>query len=143
MRYCAYQERCHQEVRNKMREWKVPTESAEWVISELIQQNFLNEERFAKAFSGGKFRVKRWGRNKIRRELKRRAISDHCIRKGLQEVDQDQYEEVLHTEVEKLRHRYRTEKSEFKRNGKIAGALIRKGFEADLVWDMIKNNDDL
>lgn len=138
MNYCAYQERCHQEVRKKMREWKVPSHSIEVVISELIQQNFLNEERFAKAFAGGKFRTKRWGRNRIKRELKQRNISDYCINKAMEEIDNTDYINTLEAEIDKLSERYRSELNNFKRNGKVASVLTRKGYEPSLIWDCIK-----
>ena len=94
-RYCAYQDRCHQEVRNKLINLGVYGQVMEEVIVELIQENFLNEERFAKSFARGKFRIKTWGRNRIRRELKLRAVSDYCIRKGMEEIPDDDYLEAL------------------------------------------------
>ena len=86
-KYCAFQERCHQELREKLYSWLLPEKSVEQIISELISEGFLNEERFAKAFSRGKFRIKRWGKNKITNELKRRNISEYSIRKGLKEIE--------------------------------------------------------
>jgi regulatory protein len=80
---CAYQERCQQEIRDKLYEWGLHSNEVENIIADLISTNFLNEERFAKAFAGGKFRIKKWGKVKIKIELKKRKISDYCIRKGL------------------------------------------------------------
>lgn len=96
-RYCAYQERCHQEVRNKLVGLKVYGDDLEDVISELISEGFLNEERYARAFVRGKSRIKRWGRIKIQAHLKSKQISDYCIRKGFEELDYDQNKEnILH-----------------------------------------------
>ena len=94
-KYCAYQERCHQEVRDKLYSFGLAPDDVELIIYELIQQDFLNEERFALAYVRGKFIYKKWGRNKIRMEFKRRKISDYCIKKGLLQIDPDKYEEVL------------------------------------------------
>ena len=93
--YCAYQERCHNEVRNKLADWGVYGLEADQVILQLIELNYLNEERFAVAFAGGKFRVKQWGRLKIKRELKVRGVSDYCIQMAFKEIDADDYFETL------------------------------------------------
>jgi regulatory protein len=93
--WCAYQERCQQEVRDKLYEWGLHEREVEFIISELISKNFVNEERFAVAFAGGKFRMKKWGRVKLRVELKRRKISDYCIRKGMEEISDRDYRRTL------------------------------------------------
>src|SRR5687767_2477337 len=82
-KYCAYQERCQQEVRSKLYGWGLWKEAVEGIIAELINENFINEERFAIAFAGGKFRIKKWGKTKIKLELKKRDISDYCIKQAL------------------------------------------------------------
>ena len=89
--YCAYQERCHEEVREKLSEWGIYGEDAGNILLQLIGQNYLNEERFAKAFAGGKFRTKRWGRIKITLELKARKVSDYCIHDAMKEIDEELY----------------------------------------------------
>ena len=81
--YCAYQERSQMEVRNKLNELCVRNDAAEEIIAKLIQDNFINEERFACVYAGGKFRIKKWGRNKIRQALKSKGVSDYCCKKGL------------------------------------------------------------
>jgi regulatory protein len=136
--YCAYQERCQQEVRDKLYEWGLWPDAVEGIIANLIENNFLNEERFAKAFAGGKFRIKKWGRVKIRIELKKRKISDYCIKKGLHEIDQEEYEKTLRQVVEK--------KSKSIKGGtllslqyKSAMYAISRGYEPDMVWDMLKS----
>ena len=95
LHYCRYQERCHQEVRNKLYELGCTTHEVEQQLTRLIEANALNEERFARAFAGGKFRMKQWGREKIKQQLKLRKISDYCIRKAMTEIDENEYEKTL------------------------------------------------
>ncbi len=94
-KYCDYQERYQQEVRDKLYSWGVKTEEVEHLIAYLIEHDYINEERYAKAFVRGKFRIKHWGRNKIRMELKQRKISDYCIKEGLKEIQDTDYLETL------------------------------------------------
>ena len=90
-RYCTYQERCQKEVVNKLYSYGLNTTHVNELLSYLITENFINEERFSKAYAGGKFRIKQWGRLRIQRELKKRQISEYCIRKGLEEIDEEDY----------------------------------------------------
>lgn len=101
LHYCKYQERCHSEVRNKLYELGLYKEDVEWHISNLISEGALNEERFAIAFACGKFRMKQWGKEKIRQQLKLRKISEYCIKKALAEIDGYEYEATLKKLVEK------------------------------------------
>ncbi|HEV7229975.1 MAG TPA: regulatory protein RecX [Bacteroidia bacterium] len=137
MSWCAYQERCQQEVRDKLYEWGLWQEAVENIIVNLIGQNFLNEERFAKSYAGGKFRIKKWGRIKIRLELKKRRISDYCIRKGMAEIDEKEYiaclRKVLNEYGSKLK-----EKHTLKRKYKIARYALSRGFEQDLIRDVMQ-----
>lgn len=135
--YCAYQERSHFEVKNKLAELGVYYENADEVIVELITQNYLNEERFAKAFAGGKFRIKKWGRNKIKQELKQKQVSDYCIQQGLKEIDYDDYLAVLKQEAIDKYFKIK-EKNILVKANKTAQYLISRGFEPDLTWDVIK-----
>lgn len=137
--FCAYQERTQKEVRQKLREWEVIDEDAEPVIAELIAQNYLNEERFARAFAGGKFRVKKWGRLKIRQEMKLKGLSNEMIQKGLTEIDGDAYEEVLRDLLEKKVRSLRGEPLAVKQ--KIVRFALSRGFESDIVWDLLKTMD--
>lgn len=137
--FCAYQERTLKEVRQKLREWEVIDEDAEPVISELIAQNYLNEERFARAFAGGKFRVKKWGRLKIRQEMKLKGLSNELIQKGLTEIDGDAYEEVLRDLLEKKVRSLRGESLAVKQ--KTVRFALSRGFESDIVWDLLKTMD--
>ncbi len=137
---CAYQERCQQEMRDKLYEWGLHSNDVENIIANLISDNFLNEERFAKAFAGGKFRIKKWGRVKIKIELKKRKISDYCIKKGMQEIDDTDYIKTLKSIlVKKLKENPKGK--EQVRNYKAAQYAISRGYEGDLVWDEIKKID--
>ena len=138
-KYCAYQERCHQEVRDKLYSYSLATDDVELIIYELIQQDFLNEERFALAYVRGKFIYKKWGRNKIRMELKRRKISDYCIKKGLQQIDPDKYEEVLTALITKKINSLKAIKG-YQKNYKAAQFVMNKGYESDIIWAIIKEH---
>lgn len=94
-RYCAYQERCHYEVRSKLLSLKVYGDDLEEVMAHLVSENFLNEERFARSFVRGKHRLKSWGPIKILNELKKRQISDYCIRKGMEEISDEEFYNTL------------------------------------------------
>ncbi len=135
-RYCAYQERCHQEVRSKLLSLKVYGDELEEIISDLIDDNFLNEERFAKAYARGKFRMKRWGRMRIRQELKRRHISEYLIKKGMAEIDEDEYMEVMQELIEKYMQRQIGQHPALVRK-KTANHLFSKGYESHLVYDYL------
>jgi regulatory protein len=135
---CAYQERCQQEMRDKLYEWGLHSTDVENIIANLISDNYLNEERFAKAYAGGKFRIKKWGRIKIKLELKKRKISDYCIKKGMQEIDDSDYIKTLKDILAKKSKDIKGGKSQI-RNYKIAQYAAARGFESDLIWDLLKN----
>ncbi|HEY8513734.1 MAG TPA: regulatory protein RecX [Cyclobacteriaceae bacterium] len=137
MRYCAYQERCHSEVRRKLSELGVSGDEADEIIVSLIKEGFLNEERFARLFAHGKFRLKRWGRLKIVRELEMRGLTQACIKSGLQMIDEEEYGKTLEYLISRKQGEY-GEENIFVKRDKIADYLIRKGFEPDLVWDALK-----
>lgn len=137
---CAYQERCQQEMRDKLYEWGLHSNEVENIIADLISTNFLNEERFAKAFAGGKFRIKKWGKVKIKIELKKRKISDYCIRKGLAEIDDKEYISTLKDVISKKLKENSKGKIQI-RNYKAAQYAQSRGFEGDLIWDIIKQVD--
>lgn len=134
---CAYQERCQQEMRDKLYEWGLHSNDVENIIANLISDNFLNEERFAKAYAGGKFRIKKWGRIKIKIELKKRKISDYCIKKGMQEIDDADYIKTLKDIITKKLKENPKGKQQV-RNYKAAQYAISRGYEGDLVWEEIK-----
>ena len=135
--YCAYQERCHMEVREKCRELKLYGDEAEEAIAHLVTEGFLNEERFAKAFAGGKFRMRQWGRQKIRQALKQKQLSDYCIRKGLAEIDPDAYEQALLQLAERKYELLRGEQY-LKRRYKTLQYLLQKGYEQELAREAIE-----
>ena len=137
---CVYQERCQQEMRDKLYAWGLYPDAVENTIALLISDNYLNEERFAKAFAGGKFRIKKWGRVKIKIELKKRKISDYCIRKAMQEIEDKDYINTLKALIAKESKKIKGGKAQVQ-NYKIAQYAISRGFEGDLVWDILKTND--
>ncbi|MCS6975111.1 MAG: RecX family transcriptional regulator [Cyclobacteriaceae bacterium] len=138
-RYCAYQERSHEEVKNKLYELGLGSSQVNRLLTELIETGFLNEERFARAFAGGKFRLKKWGRLKIIRELEKHRLTPACIRLGLQEIDEESYRktlnELLVKHLDTLRHRV---SNIFQLRDRLSRFLIQKGYEPELVWEEIK-----
>jgi len=137
--YCAYQERCHSEVRSKLLELGFRGNELEEAISSLINDNFLNEERYAQQYSGGKFRINKWGRKKIIQELKKKKVSDYCIKKGLKEIDEQEYWETLkQLAIKKAEEINAKEKNVWIRKQKLQRYLMQKGFETDLISDVMK-----
>jgi len=149
-KFCDYQERYQQEVRDKLYSWGAKPDEVEQILCQLVETDYINEERFARAFARGKFRIKHWGKNKIRQELKFRKISDYCIKQGLLEISDDEYLEILKNIIEKKMRSVRaycirpTKNNEKKGvcntplQYKIAQYAISRGFESDLVWDVLK-----
>ena len=137
-RYCVYQDRCHQEVRKKLLDMRMIPEATDVIIGHLITHDFLNEERFAKAFVRGKFNHKSWGRLRIIRELKLRKISQYNIKIGLSELSEDTYLEVFDTLSRKRIQQLSSEKDKFKKRKKLADYLLYRGWEGDLVYDKTK-----
>lgn len=136
-KYCVYQDRCHKEVRSKLLKLEVYGDELEEVINALIAEDFLNEERFARSFARGKFRIKRWGRIKIKNELKKRHISDYCIRKGMEEIDDVDYEETIQFLIKK--HALFSKADNYKNKKKIIESLQRKGFEYEFINKALNN----
>jgi regulatory protein len=130
--WCAYQERSQNETRYKLLDYGLSVEEADQIISKLIGDNFLNEERFAIALTGGKFRIKHWGKNKIKLELRKHKVSDYCINKALKSIDANDYEKTLKSQVEKKLStlNYNDRKKQYYTTLKY---LVSKGFESDLV----------
>lgn len=142
LHYCKYQERCHSEVRNKLYELGCTTSEVEQQLARLIEINALNEERFAKAFAGGKFRMKQWGKEKIKQQLKLRKISEYCIRKGLSEIDEENYDKTLRKLAYKKAQEIKGDRSMLSRKSKLYRFLVQKGYERDLVMDLIKEIEE-
>ncbi|MCT4699325.1 regulatory protein RecX [Tenacibaculum haliotis] len=136
--YCAYQDRCHKEVENKLREYSIIPEAREIILLSLLKDNFLNEERFSKSFARGKFRIKKWGKQRIVRELRFRNISEYNIKTALKEINEEDYITTLYSLVNK-KNKLVTETNLFKRKKKIADYLLYRGFESSLVYEALKS----
>lgn len=134
--FCAYQERTHREVRKRLFELEIQSDEAEQIITYLIENNYLNEERFARIFAGSKFRQKKWGRIKIRQELKMRGVSDFCLKAGLSEIDDDDYTTTLQEIIEK-KSRDMKDRNKLVIKQKLVKYALSKGFENDLVFDVV------
>ncbi len=138
--YCAYQERCQQEVRNKLYSYELYQGEVDELIAWLITENYVNEERFAITFAGGKFRIKKWGKFKITQALKQKEISDYCINKAIQEIDFEDYLATIKELASKKLNEYSLRISnEYQLKHKIGKYIISKGFEPDLVWKSLKD----
>lgn len=135
--YCAYQERCHFEVKNKLYEFGLTANEIDEIIAALIEENYLNEERFATLFAGGKFRMKQWGRNKIKYELKQKQISAINIKKAISQIDEEEYMNTL----SKLYKTYFNNQKGMKaiKEFKTKKYLIQKGFESELINNVLKD----
>jgi regulatory protein len=136
--YCAYQERSQWEVRRKLYEKGIKGDTAEELICDMIGADFLNEERYARSFARGRFRMKHWGRTRIIRELQLRQVSAACIRAGLSEIDPEEYYDTLLTRAEKKWEKT-LEKDLFKKRYKVVSYLMAKGFEQDLVQEAVSS----
>lgn len=134
--YCAYQERTHREVKNKLFGYGLYGSEVDEITAHLITAGFLNEERFAKTYAGGKFRLKRWGRNKIIHSLEAKGLTRNCIQAAMREIDETEYQISLQKLLDKKVPQYEGESSYVKRN-KLAAYAIQKGFESDLVWKFV------
>lgn len=137
-RYCDYQERCQKEVRNKLYENGADRDEVGQIMTELIEQKMIDEERYARAFARGKFRIKNWGRRKIVYELKQNEISEYCIKKGLSEIDEQEYLTVLERITERKVPDILKDKNVFTRRAKLQRYLSQKGFESDLITEMLR-----
>jgi regulatory protein len=136
--YCGYQERCHSEVKSKLYSFSLTTPEVDECISKLIEENYLNEERFAIAFAGGKFRIKHWGKVKIKYELKKKYISDYCINKAISEIDEDEYMKIFEKVFEESLDALKKEKNSFIKNKKLVDYVRQRGFETELIYQKIK-----
>ena len=136
--YCGYQERCHAEVKEKLYSFGLRKQMVEEAIAQLIEEDYLNEERFAIQFAGGKFRMKQWGRVKIKHALKQKQVSAYCINKAIKELDEKDYVNTLH---KLAKRKWDTVKGEgvnlFVKMGKTTDYLLQKGYEPELVRQVI------
>jgi len=135
--FCAYQERCQAEVRAKLTsEYDLNPDEIEFIIAELISQGFINEERFAKIYAGSKFRVKKWGKLKIRQALKQFQLTNYCIEKGLAEIADEDYETTLRELLTK-KSKQTTETNPIKKKQKLLQYALSKGYEMDIIVDLL------
>lgn len=138
--FCAYQERTHEEVRQKLDKLYVLPEDAEVVIAQLIEDNFLNEERYANAYAGGKFRVKKWGKRRILLELKRKNLSEYTIRSAMKQFEAGDYKQTLFKLAQtKWALIAKKESNNLLQKKKLVSFLIQKGYEPELVWETVES----
>ena len=135
--YCAYQERCHEEVVTKLRSMKLNSSEIDEIIVHLIEQNFLNESRFACSFARGKHRIKYWGKIRITNELKMRHINQTLINIALKEITPEEYLETFHALAERHWESIR-EKNDLKKRKKFCDYILRRGYESNLVYEKVK-----
>lgn len=139
--YCAIQDRCQWDVLQKLKEWGLQQNTKDHILEILINERFIDEERYASSFCRGKFRIKKWGRIKIINELKRKQISSVCISIGLKEIDEQEYQQTFEKLFEQKKNSIK-EKNHFIKKKKIASYLIQRGFESNLVWDKVASLND-
>ena len=136
--YCSYQERCHSEVKEKLYGYGLHRSDVEQLLSRLIEDNYLNEERFALSYAGGHFRIKKWGKMKIAHGLKQKGVSAYCIKKGLGTIDMDDYLAAL-DRLAREKWSVLKDKQPLAKKFKCRQYLLQKGFESALIEDAIKH----
>jgi regulatory protein len=135
--FCAYQERNHQEVKEKLYGFGLYKKDVETILSELIELDYLNEERFATSYARGRFRIKQWGRVKIKYELKQKNISEYCIKKALTAIDEKEYEKTLHKLAAQKWKSVKGERNRFTKLAKTQAYLLQKGYEPVLTKNIL------
>lgn len=136
--YCGYQERSHKEVKEKLYGFKLRKDVVEELLANLIEESYLNEERFALQFAGGKFRMKQWGRIKIKQALKERGVSQYCINKALDEINEESYAKTLAKLAERKWASLKKEGNKMMRAQKTRLYLLQKGYEAPYIEPVLK-----
>lgn len=135
--YCAYQDRCHKEVRDKLKEMNMIPEAIDHIMGYLIEHDFLNEQRFADSFARGKFRIKKWGRVRIINELRRRELSPFTIKKALEQISDQEYLEAF-DEIAKKRHKALSGAGHQEKKRKLSSYLLYRGWENHLINDKVR-----
>ena len=134
--FCAYQERCHKEVRAKLMSMNMIPQVIDTIMVHLIEHNYLNEERFAVTFVRGKFRIKKWGKNRLKRELKFREISNYSITKAISQIDETEYlmtlDELVMKRIDQVK-----ESNKYKKRKKVADYLLYRGWESHLIYEKL------
>ena len=138
-KYCAYQDRCHQEVLEKLYSYGVYKNDAQEIISQLIEEDYLNEERFALHYASGKFRMKQWGKMKIKYQLKQKNVSEYCIKKALLSIDKADYKRVLYKLADSKLSTLKSEKNIFIKKRKLQDFLLQRGFETELIREIVND----
>lgn len=138
MQFCAYRDRSQKEVEEKLKEMRMIPAACEQIIIKLMQEDFLSEERFARSFVRGKFRIKKWGRIKITQELKAREISSPLIKLALTEIDEEDYLNTLNDLATRKYHLI-NDKDIFRKKHKLQNFLLQKGYESQLVYEIANN----
>ncbi|MBI1838618.1 MAG: RecX family transcriptional regulator [Flavobacteriia bacterium] len=140
--YCAYQERCQYEVEQKLILWKFSEEQAQQLIADLIVNRFLDEERFACAYVSGKFRIKNWGRIKIKAHLKQKKISNYSVEKGLKEIDDDEYFQTILMLIKRKKRELKYKKlTPWELKSKLYHFLASKGYESQMIYNGIDEDE--
>lgn len=136
--YCAYQERSHLEVQEKLYSLGLWKKEVQEILSQLIEENYLNEERYAIQFASGKFRMKQWGRIKIKYQLKQKGVSEYCMAKALGAIDEKDYRKTLEKLAKQKWNSLEEEKNKFNKKKKVQNYLIQKGYEYPLLSATLK-----
>jgi regulatory protein len=136
-KYCIYQDRCHKEIEQKLSELEMIQEAKDLIIMHLIEHEFINEERYAKSFARGKFRIKKWGKQRIIKELKFKGISEYNVKSALKEINEEEYFKTLKSLARKKFDSV-SEKNSYKKSQKITNFLLYRGFENNLVYEVVK-----
>lgn len=134
LHYCQYQDRCMQEVRTKLTTFDIPSSDKEKIMQVLVNEGFIDDERYASTFMRSKIHLKKWGVNKIRMALKMKGISDEIIQNALSEIDPENYREEL---IKVLKAKKINETDPYKRKAKLAQYAMQKGYEPGLVWELV------
>ncbi|MDB5221833.1 MAG: RecX family transcriptional regulator [Chitinophagaceae bacterium] len=135
--YCVYRERCHSEVKEKLYSLGLYKNDVGQLMAQLIEENYLNEERFAKQYAGGKFRMNQWGRVKIKYALRQKQVSEYSIKKGLKEISESDYKKTLQKLAEQKLKTLKNESNVFSKKKKLQDYLLQKGYEGELVRETV------
>lgn len=138
--YCVYQDRSHAEVEQKMKDFLLIPEAKEEIMLYLLKENFLNEERFARSYTRGKFYIKKWGKNKIKLSLLQKGVTEKLVKKSFEEIDEKDYRDALSDLIKKTLPNYKGLK-EYQKKQKTIKFLISKGYEYDLIMNLLEMDD--
>lgn len=136
--FCVYQERSHAETRDKLYSFGLYKQEVEDLLGKLIEENYLNEERYAVQFAGGKFRMKQWGKVKIKYELQQKKVSPYCIKIALAQIDEEDYMQCLQKLTAAKLATLRSEKNMFVKKSKVYSYLLQKGYESGLINETLR-----